>query len=239
MGIHSSASAGDVQAMVGAYLQILRVPIVGDVEQHELVIPAHLNGPLRAVIDLRNRRGMSPLHGACYFGHEAACEWLLQRGADPNLRAGNPATRYKDMGGTALHYAAVLGHLKICYLLAYYGADLWARDTRGCLAVDIARLHGHRHCVKWLSMLMLCGSSNSRASREESHRILRQRSLDVVDRRREVLVLGGGDARPPVGAFWTPDNSGITMPLLLDDGEFKKHKRRHIKSILSALRIKA
>lgn len=62
--------------------------------------------------------GRRPLSCAAEFGHADIVEWLLQNGADPNLREGRFAPR-----GMGLHAAARNGDEKIVTMLLDRGAD--------------------------------------------------------------------------------------------------------------------
>ncbi|XP_062868500.1 oxysterol-binding protein-related protein 1 isoform X2 [Trichomycterus rosablanca] len=62
----------------------------------------------------RSNFGWSPLHLACYFGHNDVVEELLKAGADANLT--------NNVGDTPLHKAAFTGRKEVVMLLLQYGA---------------------------------------------------------------------------------------------------------------------
>ncbi|KAJ8913657.1 hypothetical protein NQ315_007374 [Exocentrus adspersus] len=74
-----------------------------------------------ADVNLRNRRGLTPLHTCVH--HLETCELLLLHGA--NIDATD------RRGLTALHYAAESGDLETVCMLLYYNADANVRCTRG------------------------------------------------------------------------------------------------------------
>lgn len=45
----------------------------------------YLESEVIHIINRRNRYGMSPLHGASFYGHVQIVELLIDSGADPNL----------------------------------------------------------------------------------------------------------------------------------------------------------
>jgi ankyrin repeat protein len=57
----------------------------------------------------------------------------------------------QDYGRSALHYAALDGHLAIAKRLLEGGADVTLRDDEGKTAIDIAREYGYSEVVALLS----------------------------------------------------------------------------------------
>jgi ankyrin repeat protein len=68
---------------------------------------------------------------------------LLDYGADVNALG--------PKGRTALHYAAVVGHVKVMEVLLEYGADLKLRDQDGQTALTLARAAGKTAAVALLT----------------------------------------------------------------------------------------
>lgn len=84
-------------------------------------------------------KGMTALHWAATYGHEAVMRLLLKKGADVQ-------TKDKD-GWTALHWAAEYGHEAVMRLLLEKGADIQIKDKYGQTALHLAE-HGAEHGVE-------------------------------------------------------------------------------------------
>jgi ankyrin repeat protein len=90
------------------------------------------------VPNARDRNGVSLLHWATFIGHPGIVRFLIEKGADVNI---------KDWkGNTPLHYAAKIGDAIIAKLLLEKGADINAKDNHNCTPlhyaanVEVARL---------------------------------------------------------------------------------------------------
>ena len=84
----------------------------------------------RALPNVRDKFGLTPLHRAVERGDLRSVEVLLQNGADPNI-ADNVDT-------PPLHRAARAGRTEIVRALLKGGAKIDARDRAGRTALDIA-----------------------------------------------------------------------------------------------------
>jgi ankyrin repeat protein len=90
---------------------------------------------------------------AAAWGREEVLEYLLDRGAEPNLM---PAGF--DYAGTPLHYAALEGHRDMVDLLLSRGADPALRDGKiGKFAEDWAEHGGHGEIAEHLRLARLRG----------------------------------------------------------------------------------
>jgi ankyrin repeat protein len=69
--------------------------------------------------------------------------WLLERGADPNLRWG-------PEGEAALHVAARRWDVGLVELLAAHGANVTERSASGSTPHTLAELNGNRDVAEWL-----------------------------------------------------------------------------------------
>lgn len=121
-------------------LDVVEAAMVGEVD--------HLRALLDADPALRgwvSPDGWTALHGAAFFGHGEAVRLLLERGADPNARSGNP------MRNTPLHAAMAgpLGTAEIGLLLEH-GAEPDARQHGGYTALHSAAMHGNEARVNLL-----------------------------------------------------------------------------------------
>ena len=88
--------------------------------------------------------GWTPLHLAAFFGHRAACERLLEAGAD--LRA----VSRNAMANTPLHAAVAGGHVDSALLLIERGAEVNATDAGGHSPLHIAAEAGYVPVVRAL-----------------------------------------------------------------------------------------
>ncbi|KAJ4457124.1 hypothetical protein PAPYR_7521 [Paratrimastix pyriformis] len=86
----------------------------------------------RISVDLRNRAGDSPLIFAARAGITENVEWLLRRGARPNLRG--------SRGRTALHAAVLRGDLQTAGLLLLAGGSASQRDQHDLTPLDYCAL---------------------------------------------------------------------------------------------------
>ncbi|TKS67859.1 Serine/threonine-protein phosphatase 6 regulatory ankyrin repeat subunit B [Collichthys lucidus] len=98
---------------------------------------------------LRDHSGYTPLHWACYYGHEGCVEVLLeQKGC--RCIDGNPFTPL-HCAVTPLHAAAFSGHVDCVQLLLSHDAPVDAVDQSGrtslMMAAEKGRVGGKEDCV--------------------------------------------------------------------------------------------
>jgi hypothetical protein len=87
--------------------------------------------------DVPNAFGKSPLMVAAARDELDSARFLLDHGANPNLRTHNTtSSALAHDARTALMYAAARGSLAMIRLLVGAGADVHAADTRGVTALD-------------------------------------------------------------------------------------------------------
>lgn len=82
------------------------------------------------------------LHLGASLGFERLSKKLLACGTDPNQR--------NACGFTALHFAALCGHIGCARLLVYDGADVDIMDVWGRTAQDVALESNHDHVAEFL-----------------------------------------------------------------------------------------
>ena len=122
--------------------------------------------------------GFTALHFAAFFGQPACAALLLERGADPGLRAQNPMTveplhsaaaanqteiarmlldagadpnEAQEGGFVPLHAAAQNGNAELTELLLERGADTAAATNDGRTAAQLARESGHTGLADFLA----------------------------------------------------------------------------------------
>src|SRR5688572_429866 len=110
----------------------------GDVSVTTLLLDKGADVDARA----RNRFFNTPLQVALLPGNEATARVLLERGADPLVRAGR--------GFAPIHDAALLGRRDLVDLLLDKGADINARANDGRNAITEALRGGHLELADYL-----------------------------------------------------------------------------------------
>nr|KAG5701743.1 hypothetical protein BaRGS_004345 [Batillaria attramentaria] len=99
-----------------------------------------------AQIDIGDIVKFSPLHIACYFGHEKIVEFLIQSGADVNISG--------SVGDRPLHLACAKGNLKVTQLLVEGNgdnkADVTVCDDEGHNPLHFCCKSGHLVILHYL-----------------------------------------------------------------------------------------
>eukprot|EP00271_Cylindrocystis_brebissonii_P021340 TRINITY_DN753_c0_g1_i2.p1 TRINITY_DN753_c0_g1~~TRINITY_DN753_c0_g1_i2.p1 ORF type:complete len:234 (+),score=35.34 TRINITY_DN753_c0_g1_i2:147-848(+) len=98
--------------------------------------PVDINLPSSA------RAGWTALHLGAFYGHPEVTSFLLQQGADTEVRSGS--------GNTALQLACLKGHVSIARILLEAGADLDATSDDKGTAYDYAQEWGGEEMVDFL-----------------------------------------------------------------------------------------
>lgn len=96
-----------------------------------------------ALVDVKNKKGLTPLLLAVKEGHWAVAERLLRNEAD--------AEETDLSGKTALIIAAEEGHVGIIDLLVNHGASILAQDRDGLTALSWSCLRGRLQAAKCLA----------------------------------------------------------------------------------------
>ncbi len=89
-----------------------------------------------ADVDVQGAYSRTSLYGASLTGHLEIVEWLLSRGANPNVREDGE-------GCISLHLAACYGHVEVSRLLLQYKADNNAQGNNGGTPLHLASREGH------------------------------------------------------------------------------------------------
>ncbi|CAK9253068.1 unnamed protein product, partial [Sphagnum jensenii] len=104
---------------------------------------------LRAFINASGENGMSPLHCAVYYGHDAVVKVLLAEDAT-NVSA------VTNLGNTALHVAAQEGHIEIVNTLLNHIKEKYPLQISACInakgntSLHLAAENGHLDVVNAL-----------------------------------------------------------------------------------------
>lgn len=157
-------------------LDLFEASAVGDLER----VTALLTEDPDVTVDLVNafsHDGFTPLGLASFFGRSDVAEYLLSKGADPNIASENKmrvlplhsavAGRHAGIAKTLLehgadvnaaqqdgfaplHAAAQNGQLEMAELLLAYGADVNARNVDGLTPLALALKEGHVEAAELL-----------------------------------------------------------------------------------------
>ena len=124
-------------------------------DPHKEIIKAAKSGDLASIrmlleldatlIGARDKDGSTPLHCAVWKGHQAAVEFMLERGADVNAQNQND-----HWGTTPLHAAAHANQAAIARMLIERGADVNARDLVGKTPLHHTTFHKAKATAKVL-----------------------------------------------------------------------------------------
>jgi ankyrin repeat protein len=98
-----------------------------------------------SLISARDTDGSTPLHCACWKGHDAVVAALLEGGAAVNAENEN-----EHWGTTPLHAAAHANQKKIAELLIVHGADINARNLNNRTPLDETSFHNAKAVAKLL-----------------------------------------------------------------------------------------
>ncbi len=137
----------------------------GDCEMLELLLSKNS----KAVRDVQDRHGKTPLYSAVENRHFDAAMLLLDNRADPNLRE-------RHSGETAMHLSAALGDRDLVKRMMEAGGDVNARDRGGCSPVhrvaltdDMEMFYAFTHSrsdvltrpEEWSNFFMMLGEHRS------------------------------------------------------------------------------
>lgn len=108
-------------------------------------------------VDVTSGEGTTPFHLACFGGHVAAAQLLLQLGAQ--------ATQANEWGCTAAHWLGMTRSpseqhgLELCRLLQQQGVSFVERQKQGHSALHKAALHGNKVIVDWMAKSLVDGGA--------------------------------------------------------------------------------
>ncbi|CAF1239104.1 unnamed protein product [Rotaria sordida] len=121
---------------------IHEVAVAGNSEKLKLLIE---NG---ANVNLKDSKGLRPLHYATWQGRTESVFILLRFAANVNEQSLD--------GDTPLHLASQYGHQEIVQLLLFHHADPTILNRRQLTSIELACEHGHFHVVNSLIHNKLC-----------------------------------------------------------------------------------
>ena len=101
-----------------------------------------------ADVNERFVNGMTPLMATAYQGDADSLRTLLAHGANVDMRCKSTDERVEN--STALHWAAVKGHVDIIVILLEAHSDIEAKDRKGHTALILAAMEGHTKAVEVL-----------------------------------------------------------------------------------------
>jgi len=120
--------------------EILKAAKSGDADRVKTLIKQD-----PSVMSAKDTDGSTPLHCACWKGHDAVVVILLEAGADVNAENSN-----EHWGTTPLHAAAHANQKKIAELLIAHGADINARNLNNRTPLDETSFHDAKVVAKLL-----------------------------------------------------------------------------------------
>jgi len=120
--------------------EILKAAKSGDADRVKTLIKQD-----PSVMSAKDTDGSTPLHCACWKGHDAVVVILLEAGADVNAENSN-----EHWGTTPLHAAAHANQKKIAELLIAHGAKINAPNLNNRTPLDETSFHDAKAVAKLL-----------------------------------------------------------------------------------------
>ena len=134
---------GTVSSLVGGGVADDGAPMIHRILRAPTVDMAALEEEMAmARVNIRSPRGKTPLMTAAYYGHKAAIEALIDRGAVVDAI-------HEKTGDTAAHFAVIslTGHVRQCgcmMVLIEKGASIDMRNDDGYTVFELAKKNGNK-----------------------------------------------------------------------------------------------
>lgn len=93
-------------------------------------------------LEKRDKYQRTPLHSAARFGASSAARFLVEQGADLNVK--------DESGNTPLHLASIFRHDEIIDLLIQHNADINMLNAQGQAPLSLASLYGNPESIELL-----------------------------------------------------------------------------------------
>ncbi|KAJ6225869.1 hypothetical protein RDWZM_004414 [Blomia tropicalis] len=107
-------------------------------------------------INSQDSKGRTALHAAVISNSVKCARLLLMNGADVNIRnRENGHGTNKQSGKTCLHIAAERGLVPMMQILLEFDVDIYAKDTNGFTAMDLAEQHHHQPVIDLLKNVLV------------------------------------------------------------------------------------
>ncbi len=138
--------------MSNMQMQTAKVMPVGEVPLPQTLPEMMAEGDLDAVqdhfdqlhpINERDTQGMTALMWAARYGQTEIAIWLIDRGADAEMRE-------YQFNWTAMMWAARYGHTDVVRLLLDFGANIYVQDRHSWTVLDLALYYHQKETVEFL-----------------------------------------------------------------------------------------
>jgi len=145
------------------------------------------------LINARDSSGEAPLHKAAWLGQLSVAKFLIENGADVELRSGR--------GYTPLHCAAAEGHKAVCEMLLDHHAQVNAKDSSGATPLHAASQKGFRSVAE----LLIARGANVSAKDNDGKTPLHSAVANKFKSIAELLITKGADPNAATtSSFETP-----------------------------------
>lgn len=159
--------------------------------------PSGVDGGPAAAVNARDEMGFTPLHDAA--ARREGIDDLIRRGADVNAKD-------KEMGWTALHWAADDGDVEMISQLLAAKADVDAANLRGRTPLHLACERGHVSAVQALLTAHANPKFADSLGRTPLHHAVFANNCPIV----ELLLTGGVDVNAAAKDGRTPLQTALT-----------------------------